>query len=124
MLYSFSKRASSAARIRDDGAINDFVDLVADTLNRQKIMRLEDALEISERLTTERKYSVSLRLLPPLYRTRDNPPVKLFVLYARSVVGSKQLSLLHDLIEERVSSMSVESIEGLTQELLDLRELT
>ena len=122
LLYSFSKRTSSAAQIRDDGAINDFVDLVADILNRQKIMRLEDALEISERLTTERKYSVSIRLLSPYIEHGITHSVKLFVLYARSVVGSKQLSLLHDLIEERVSSMSVESIEGLAQELLDLRE--
>ena len=86
--FTLFKRTSSAAQIRDDGAINDFVDLVADTLNRQKIMRLEDALEISEGLTTERKYSVSLNSLSPYIEHGITHSVKLFVLYARSVVGS------------------------------------
>lgn len=122
LLFELTKRRGLYQEIHERGMLNRFVELVSDTLDRQKKLRLPDALRISRRLISEKDYSTAFRLLEPFVDHRIGNSADLFDLFVRASVGSGKEQNIMNMIEENKNSMTLTTAERLVETLDSLKE--
>ena len=143
LLFELTSRGDLSSEIIEEGMVNKFVDLVNDTLDRQKRLRLSDALSTSRRLIQSKEYEISFRLLKPFVEHGIENSSDLFEQFAISALGCGNRESIEDLIQSmgnRVNSSTAERflesldsrgeyrlhsmmIRGLRFELLDSRKI-
>ena len=88
LLFELTEREGLSSELIDNGLVNKFVELVNDTLDRQKRIRLSDALSTSRRLMTSGEHAVAYRLLEPFIEHRIENSAELFEQYTKAAIIS------------------------------------
>ena len=111
LLHKLISKDLAVKEIINDGKGFEIIDLFRDTLDRQKRIRLRDSLVLARILVEKKKFGESVRLLNPyiIHGIRDS--AELFELFITSANGSKQTSLVMDLIEDCTESMEPATID-------------
>ena len=113
LLYELTSRKEISSEIVSGGLINIFVDLVKDTLDRQKRIRLGDALEISRNLLTNGNPEVAFRLLDPYVEHGIGNSADLYDLFASAGVKSGNIESVNDLLIDNAKKLNLTTIERL-----------
>ena len=113
LLYELTSRKGISSEIVSGGLINLFVDLVKDTLDRQKRIRLGDALKISENLLTNGNPVVAFRVLDPYVEHGIGNSADLYDLYVRAGVKSGNFENVHDLLIGNTKKLNSTTLERL-----------
>ena len=113
LLYELTSRKKISSEIVTGGLINLFVDLVKDTLDRQKRIRLRDALEISGNLLRNGNPEVAFRVLDPYVEHGIGNSADLYDLYAKAGVKSGNIESVDNLLVENAKKLNLTTLERL-----------
>lgn len=113
LLFELASRKGVSSEISEGRLLNQFVDLVKDTLDRQKRIRLADALEISNNLLKNEGSEVAFRLLDPYIEHGIGNSADLYDLYARAAVKSGNLDSIENLLQENARNLNLTTLERL-----------
>ena len=102
LLFELTKREGLSSELIDNGLVNKFVELVNDTLDRQKRIRLSDSLSTSRRLMSSGEHAIAYRLLEPFIEHGIENSAELFEQYTKAaIISGNDLA-----VEEMISKMS------------------
>ena len=121
LLFELTSREGFTSEMLEEGSVNNFVDLVNDTLDRQKRIRLSDALSSSKRLIQSKDYAISFRLLKPFVDHGIQNSSDLFEQYTISALGCGNKDSVEELIQTMSKRVNISTAERFL-ETLDSRK--
>ena len=122
LLFDMTSRPSLSMEITENNQVADFVNLVRDTLDRQKRLRLSDALVMSKKLLETGGEDVAFRLLETYIGHGIGNSAELYDNYARAAIGSGNAYQLEEMIIKFSMTMNISTSERLIETLDSLNE--
>ena len=111
LLFELTSRKNLSMEIMNNGLVNLFIDLVKDTLDRQKRIRLGDALEISANLLSNGSPDVAFRLLDPYVDHGIGNSADLYDLYAKAGIKSGNIESVNELLTDSINNINLTTLE-------------
>lgn len=117
LLYDLISKGGAAKKILDEGRGFEIIDLFRDTLDRQKRIRLRDALVVSRLLIKNKRFEESLRVLNPYILHGISDSADLLELYLVSANGVSRNDIVMDLIKQTANSWEASTIDRIAHSL-------